>query len=169
MAARRDAAARSNIAVRAAARNGARGFTYIGVLVLVALMTVALAAAGEMWQTAARRDKEQELLFVGDQFRRAIGQFYAHSPGRARRYPLTLEELLKDPRYPVTRRYLRKVYADPMTGKANWGLIKGPGGEILGVHSVSEEKPLKKAHFRLADKAFEGKSKYTEWVFMHAL
>lgn len=145
-----------------------RGFTYIGVLVLVAVMTLALGAAGELWRTASKREKERELLFVGDQFRRAIGQFQAHTSGEARRYPLTLEELLKDPRHPATRRYLRKVYPDPMTGKAEWGLIKGPGGEIYGVHSLSQDEPVKKARFSLADKAFEGKQKYADWVFMHA-
>jgi len=144
----------------------ARGFTYIGVLIMVAMMGIALAAAGEVWHTASKREKEQELLFIGDQYRRAIGQFIAHTPGKARRYPLSLEELLQDPRYPGTRRYLRKIYLDPMTGKAEWGLITGPGGGIFGVHSLSEDEPVKKANFRLADRAFEGMPKYSDWVFM---
>jgi type II secretory pathway pseudopilin PulG len=143
-----------------------QGFTYLGVLILVAVMGVALAAAGEIWHTASQREKEQQLLFVGDQFRRAIGRFEAHTPGQARRHPLSLDELLKDPRYPETRRYLRRIYLDPMTGKAEWGLITGPDGEIFGVHSLSEAEPIKKARFRLADKAFEGKLKYSDWVFM---
>jgi type II secretory pathway pseudopilin PulG len=143
------------------------GFTYIGVMIMIAVVSVAVTGVEEGWHKAHQRDKEQELLFIGDQFRRAIAQFYAHSPGKAPRYPATLEELLKDPRYPVTRRYLRKVYTDPMTGKAEWGLIIGPGGGIVGVHSLSQDAPVKKAHFRLADKAFEGKPKYADWVFMH--
>lgn len=141
------------------------GFTYIGVLILVAMMSMALAAAGEVWHTASKRDKEQELLFIGGQYRRALAQFDARTPGNARRAPLSLEELLQDPRYPATRRYLRKIYLDPMTGKAEWGLIAGPDGEIYGVHSLSEDEPLKKANFRLADKAFEGKTKYSDWIF----
>jgi type II secretory pathway pseudopilin PulG len=147
----------------------ARGFTYIGVLILVAMMGVALAAAGEIWHTASKREKEQELLFVGDQFRRAIQQFHASTPGKARRYPMHLEELLQDPRYPGTRRYLRKIYLDPMTGSAEWGLITGPAGEIFGVHSLSEETPLKQARFKLADRNFEGRAKYSDWVFMPLL
>ncbi len=35
-----------------------RGFSHIGVLILVALMSVALAAAGEIWHTAQKREKE---------------------------------------------------------------------------------------------------------------
>lgn len=147
----------------------ARGFGYIGVLILVAMMGVALAAAGEVWHTAQQREKEQELLFAGGQFRRAIAQFYANTPAKARRYPLHLEELLQDPRHPGIRRYLRKIYPDPMTGSAEWGLITGPGGEIFGVYSLSEVEPLKKANFRLAEKDFEGKAKYSDWVFMPLL
>ncbi|MBU1395310.1 MAG: type II secretion system GspH family protein [Gammaproteobacteria bacterium] len=146
-----------------------RGFGYIGLLILVAMMGVALAGAGEVWHTAQQREKEQELLFAGAQFRRAIAQYYANTPGKARRYPLQLEELLKDPRHPGVRRYLRKIYLDPMTGKAEWGLVTGPGGEIYGVYSRSQDAPLKQAGFRLADKDFEGRTKYSEWVFIPAL
>ena len=74
--------------------------------------------------------------------------------GRARRAPLRLEELLQDPRHPGIQRYLRKIYLDPMTGSAEWGLITGPGGEIYGVHSLSEDEPLKKSQFRSCGQAF---------------
>lgn len=147
----------------------ARGFSYIGLLILVAVMGIGLAAAGEIWHTAQQREKEQELLFVGGQFRRAIQQFYANTPAKARRYPLHLEELLQDPRHPGVRRYLRRIYRDPMTGKAEWGLLTGPAGEIIGVYSLSDDEPLKQANFRLAEKDFEGKVKYSEWVFMPLL
>ena len=143
-----------------------RGFTYIGLLVLVAIMGMVLAAAGEIWHTAQKREKERELLFVGNQFRLALNRYYRHTPGQARRYPLLLEELLEDPRYPGMHRYLRKIYLDPMTGRTEWGLIRGPGGEIFGIHSLSEDAPLKKSNFRLADRNFEGKTKYSEWIFL---
>ena len=142
------------------------GFTYIGLLVFIAIMGAVLAAAGEIWHTAQKREKERELLFVGNQFRLALNQFYRRTPGQARRYPLRLEELLEDPRYPGMHRYLRKIYLDPMTGRTEWGLIRGPGGEIFGIHSLSEDAPLKKSNFRLADRNFEGKTKYSEWIFL---
>jgi type II secretory pathway pseudopilin PulG len=146
-----------------------QGFGYIVLLILVAMMGAVLAAAGQIWHTAQQREKEQELLFAGGQFRRAIAQFYANTPAKARRYPLHLEELLQDPRYPDTRRYLRKIYRDPMTGTTEWGLVSGPDGEIFGVYSLSEDAPLKQANFRLAEKTFEGKTKYSDWVFMPLL
>lgn len=144
------------------------GFTYFGLLAIIAVMGVALAAAGEVWHTAQKREKELELLFIGNQFRLAIAGYYERTLDQAQRYPATIEDLLKDPRYPSAQRYLRKVYRDPITGSENWGLIKGPDGEIYGVYSLSEEEPLKKSNFSLADKNFAGKTKYADWVFMHA-
>jgi len=129
---------------------------------LVAVMSLALTVVTEVWQTAQRRDKEAELLFVGDQFRRAIGMYVAN----AARYPHSLEELLKDPGFPGVRRYLRKVYRDPMTGRAEWGLAKSAGDTIIGVYSLADGEPFKKSGFSLADQDFEGKKKYSEWVFM---
>lgn len=150
---------------RLAGRMG--GFTYFGLLAIIAVMGVTLAGAGEVWHAAQRREKEQELLFIGNQFRQALKGYYENTPGNERRYPSNLEDLLKDPRYPSTQRYLRRIYRDPVTGDARWGVLKGPDGEIYGVYSLSLEEPLKKANFSLADKNFEGKSKYADWVFMH--
>lgn len=158
-----------NPALPPVSRHGGRGFGYIGLLVIVALLSVALGGAGEIWRTAQKREKEQELLFVGAQFRRALEQYHRYTPGNARRYPTRLEELLLDPRHPSIRRYLRQVYRDPMTGSDEWGLVTGPNGEILGVYSRSEDAPLKRANFRVADEAFEGKTKYSQWVFMPRL
>lgn len=140
----------------------ASGFTYIGVLMLVAMMGVALAAAGQVWHTMQQREKEQELLFIGHQFRLALNR-YAGPTGS---FPRTLEDLLQDPRHPSVERHLRKIYRDPMTGRAEWGLVTGPNGEIYGVHSLSDKVPLKQANFGLEDRQFEGKTNYSEWVFM---
>lgn len=145
---------------------GAAGFTYIALLILIAVMGVSLAAAGEVWYMAAKREKEQELLFVGGQFRRAISQYARQAQVGSVRYPMKLEDLLQDPRTPNTRRYLRKIYNDPITGSAKWGLIKGPSGEIFGVYSLSEAEPVKKHNFGPLDAGFEDKTKYAEWVFM---
>lgn len=143
------------------------GFTYLVLLAVVAVMGVVLAAAGEVWHTAQKREKERELLFVGDQFRRAFNLYRLHTPGNARHYPMSLEDLLKDPRAPGVKRYLRKIYADPVTGSTRWGLLRGANGEIFGVHSLSEDEPLKKSGFSLANAQFEGRTKYSDWVFMY--
>lgn len=148
------------------APSAAAGFTYIALLIFVAIMGVVLASAGEVWHQAVQREKERELLFVGDQFRRAINQYSGHSPAGSGRFPMALEDLLKDPRTPTTQRYLRRIYNDPITGSSKWGLVKGSNGEILGIYSLSEDEPIKKRNFRLADTSFEDKMKYSDWVFM---
>ncbi len=137
------------------------GFTYIGLLVLVAVMGMSLTVVAEIWRTAQQRDQEEELLFIGNQFRHAIAMYAANSAS----YPRNLEDLVKDPTFPGVRRYLRKIYRDPITGKSEWGLVKSTGEAIIGVYSLSEREPFKKGGFSLADQAFEGKTKYSDWVF----
>jgi len=144
------------------------GFTYLGVLVLVAIMGVLLAVAGESWNAASMREKELELLFVGGEYRKAIRAFAENAPVGAHRYPGDLAELLKDPRRPDTQRYLRRLYPDPVTGKAEWGLIRASDGGIAGVHSLSEERPLKQAGFRATEAAFEGRARYADWEFAYS-
>lgn len=143
------------------------GFTYLAVLLLVALMGVVLAGAGTVWHTAAQREKERELLYIGKQFRQAIESYYESSPGSLKKYPTSLSDLLKDSRFPDTRRHLRRIYRDPMTGGTEWGVVNAPEGGIMGVHSLSPEQPLKSANFREADKALTGQVMYSGWVFAY--
>ena len=143
------------------------GFTYIAVLMLVAVMGAVWAAIGVVWSTAQQREKERELLFVGNQFRLAIGQYYERSPGGVKKYPTALKDLLKDERQLGTQRYLRKIFVDPMTFSKNWGLVYTAGSGIVGVYSLSEEAPLKSNNFNLADSAFENSAKYSAWQFIY--
>jgi type II secretory pathway pseudopilin PulG len=140
------------------------GFTYLTVLFVIAFMGIGLALTGEVWHTAALRDKEAQLLYTGSQYRRAIERYYLGGP---RQYPRSLDDLLKDPRKPNTERYLRKRYFDPVTGSAEWGLVKGPDDGIMGVYSLSELKPMKSAGFDLRNRAFEGAATYADWKFVY--
>ena len=146
----------------------AGGFTYIALLLAVVVMGVGLAAVAEVWSLALKREKERELLFVGGEFRRAITRYAQHAEDATNVYPRRLEDLINDPRQPGVRRFLRKIYADPLTGTTQWGLLRGTRGEIYGVHSLAEGEPIKRANFDPADSGFEGKRKYTEWVFSPA-
>lgn len=136
-------------------------------LAAVAVIGVGLAATGTLWSQSRQRENERELLFIGNQFRQAIARYYQRTPGSAKRYPAKLEDLLLDRRYPSVERHLRRIYADPMTGKPEWGPIEAPEGGIMGVRSLSEDIALKTANFRAADKEFEGKSRYSEWKFTY--
>jgi type II secretory pathway pseudopilin PulG len=145
--------------------NKQSGFTYLAILFAIAIAGVMLAATGINWSQAAQREKERELLFVGDQYRQAIALYYERSPGSVKRYPRALSDLLKDERQLGIQRYLRKIYLDPMTRKADWGIEVAPDGGVMGVHSLSDAAPLKRANFAYADQGFEGATRYTDWVF----
>lgn len=142
------------------------GFAYLALLLMVAILGAGVAAVGPMWAAAQQRDRERDLLHVGEQFRRSITQYYESSPGD-KRYPPRLEDLLQDPRYPGLRRYLRRIHFDPLTNRAQWGLVMAPTGGIMGVYSLSPEQPIKRDNFSLRQKHFAGKSSYAEWTFVH--
>jgi len=144
---------------------GEKGFTLLGLLFLVAGLGIALAALGTTWHTAVQREKERELLFVGGEFRRAIAGYHGRTPATDKQYPESLEDLLADNRFPDKVRHLRRIYRDPLTGRTEWGLVKGEGERIVGVYSLSEAKPLKTGHFPAGYDEFAGAASYREWVF----
>jgi type II secretory pathway pseudopilin PulG len=142
------------------------GFTYLTVLFVVAFMGLGMAMAGKVYRTTVLRAREADLLWVGNQYRRAIEAYTKRGGGL---YPRSLDDLLKDPRDPGVRRYLRRRYPDPITGSDEWGIVKAADGGIMGVYSRSEGPPLKTAGFRIADAAFEDASaKYSDWKFVYA-
>jgi type II secretory pathway pseudopilin PulG len=144
--------------------NLSKGFTYIGVLVILAVMMIAMGAIAQIWHTQMQREKEQELLFIGNQFRNAIGRFYQES---GRGFPVSLQALLGvDGDTKLNRRFLRRMYIDPFTGTDTWGLVLGANGEIVGVHSLSDMEAFKRAGFSEKNSAFESKTKYSEWQFV---
>jgi type II secretory pathway pseudopilin PulG len=148
-------------------RSAQQGFTYVVLLIAVAIIGVGLAAKGVEWDRSAQRAREAELLFIGNEFRRAIALYYYRSPGPVQEYPQSLEDLAEDRRYPGTQRYLRRIYRDPMTGKADWGLVT-MGGRVVGVHSLSTGQPIKSGNFSEANREFAEKNSYREWQFIFA-
>lgn len=119
------------------------GFTYLIALLLVAALGAGMAATASIWSHARQRDKEAELIWIGEQFRQAIGLYYNRSPGAVKRYPEKLEDLIEDRRFPSMQRYLRRIYVDPLTGKAHWGLVAAPEGGIMGIRSTAEGAPIR--------------------------
>ena len=143
---------------------GQAGFTYLGVLVLIVLIGIMLAGAGEVAHTTAQRERETELLFIGHQYRDAIGRYFQQN----RRYPQELEDLLQTQNAnPLPARYLRRLYRDPMTQKADWTLLRTAEQGIMGVASSSSAVPLKKARFEEADTGFEDAKTYADWIFTY--
>jgi type II secretory pathway pseudopilin PulG len=143
------------------------GFILMGLLVLFFIAGLALAQAGTKWSEARKREREQELLKVGDTIRKAIGHYYNQTPGVVKQYPPNLEALLRDDRFPAPKRYLRKIYIDPVTQRNGWGILEAPSGGVLGVYSLSAAKPYKTKNFRSMYKHFENQKIYGEWYFVY--
>jgi len=145
-------------------RLSTRGFTYITLLVVLTIVGISLGAAGKYWSNVIVRDKEEELLFRGDQYRQAIQGYYYGRPG-LNQYPQSLDDLLSDNRSVTGKRYLRQKFKDPMTND-DFVVIKDPlSNRIMGVRSSSDKTPLKTSGFPDVYRDFEGKLKYSEWEF----
>jgi type II secretory pathway pseudopilin PulG len=131
------------------------GFTYLGLIIFVTIIGLVGAATLKIGALLQRAAAEKELLDIGAAFGAALDSYAAATPQGASPYPPSLKELLKDPRVPGVRRHLRKIFVDPLTGKAEWGVVylgEGTTG-VIAVHSLSTAKPLKVANF---DNRFAG-------------
>ena len=149
----------------ASAPRTARGIVLLALLLVLALSGIGLMAAVDVWSLTRQRERESELLFVGDQYRQAIQRYYYGAPpGGGRALPRSLESLLDDDRYPVPVHHLRRLYRDPITGSSDWGIVRA-GDRIVGVYSTSEAQPLKQAGFPKGYQFFSDKSSYRDWVF----
>jgi type II secretory pathway pseudopilin PulG len=86
--------------------SGERGYAMAALLVAMGVMAVMMSVAMPVWSTQAKRAREDELVFRGEQYARAIGLFqrkYANA------LPPSIDVL-------VNERFLRKKYLDPITG-----------------------------------------------------
>ncbi|WP_229505269.1 type II secretion system protein [Massilia mucilaginosa] len=144
----------------------AHGFTYLGLIILVTVIGLVGAASLKVGSLMQRAAAEEELLAIGAAFSDALRSYAAATPPGQPQQPPTLQELLKDPRFPGTRRHLRKIFVDPITGKAEWGVMYvGDKQGVLGVYSLSDAPPLKVGNFDARFLNMENKSKLSEWKF----
>lgn len=125
-------------------------------LMSIVIIGVATMGAAELWSTQVRREKEEELLFRLGEFRRAIARYRADH----NRLPKELKDLLEDRTQLATRRYLRRIYSDPITGKADWQvkIVSDRTGAVSGIEDIrsrSELTPLKNLG--------PGKKTYKDW------
>ena len=119
-----------------------KGFTYLMLLWWVAISGVMLIAVSHSWTMDARRQRETELIFRGEQIKQALQSYYDASPTEPKTLPTTWQDLLEDRRGPKLLRHLRQRYTDPVMPDGEWGVIR-QGTFIKGVHSLSTLKPLK--------------------------
>jgi type II secretory pathway pseudopilin PulG len=135
-------------------------------VILVTIIGLVGAVSLRLGTTIQRAFAEQALLDIGMEYSNALASYAAATPQGQPNYPNSFAELLKDPRFPQLRRHLRRVYVDPMTGKAEWGTVKAnENGGILAIYSLSKAAPIKIGNFPPRFVAFEGKASLSEWRF----
>lgn len=167
---------------------GERGYAMAALLVMLAVMLVLMTAALPAWRFQAKREKEAELVFRGEQYARAI--YLYQRKGGPGAFPPSIDIL-------VQGHFLRKKYKDPMTedgefqtlqagvnpgpatgrgqpGAATGGRQTGPGqtgvgsgfpgggqvapGGIIGVVSKSKDASIR---------IYRGATHYNQWMFTY--
>ena len=96
-------------------------------LVSIAVIGILMSVALPVWRQAARREKEVELVFRGEQYARAIGLYHRRF---AVAFPPSIDVL-------VEQRFLRRKYKDPMTEDGEFQVLyqaslaaSAPGGAL---------------------------------------
>jgi len=161
-------------------RRAQNGYAMAVLIVALGVMAILWTAALPVWNQLAKREKEEELIFRGTQYARAIGLFqrkYANAS------PPSLDVL-------INQKFLRRKYTDPMVPKGEFQLLyqttAPPGssgtqtqgragltpqpsafsstttqmvsGGIIGVASKSKETSLR---------VYNGRTHYNEWQFIY--
>jgi type II secretory pathway pseudopilin PulG len=154
--------------VRAGIRRGRQaGFTYLALIIFVTIIGLVGAATLKIGALLQRAAAEEELLDIGAAFSAALDSYAAATPQGASPYPPSLKELLKDPRVPGVRRHLRKIFVDPLTGNAEWGVVYLGDGTtgVVAVHSLSTARPLKVANFDSRFAGLDNADTISAWRF----
>ncbi|MBM3806700.1 MAG: type II secretion system protein [Acidimicrobiia bacterium] len=165
-------------------RMGNRGYAMAALLVAMSVMAVLMSALLPVWNTLATREKEEELIFRGRQYTRAIGLFqrkFANTPAPSIDVLVDQRFLRKKYKDPITNDEFQPIYANqqalgPGTSQVAQrpgqqatttlsspapGLQPGSGGPqggIIGVTSKSKETSIK---------VYNGRSRYNEWSFVY--
>ena len=143
-----------------------RGFVLLAVL--ASLFIVALSAQGVLTYVSeqARREREAELIQIGEAYAKAIGAYYSSTPGAVKKYPAALDDLLEDRRFVVVKRHLRRIYPDPILRADEWGLVRAADGGITGVYSRSTDAPIRSSGIDLREFVLPPASRYSDWQFV---
>lgn len=159
----------------------------VSLLVGLGIMSILLSILLPVWNQSAKRDREFELVFRGEQYARAIELYQRRFAGA---YPPDLNTL-------VEQKLLRRMYQDPMTDDGEFRIIylsqieaflrenssnegaedsqeggtpepirieavrfdNGGSGGVVGVVSESDDTSLR---------LYNGRQRYSEWAFVYA-
>ncbi len=139
-----------------------RGLVMLTLLIALALASIALLAGLDVWALERQRQQEEELLFIGNQYRLAIQRYYL----AGRTFPQSVDDLIEDKRFPVPLHHLRRAYPDPITGNSDWKFLRD-GDRIYGIFSSSDRVPIKRANFPRRYAFFSKAETYADWKFFY--
>ena len=155
------------------------GYAMAALLVAIAVMGVMLSVALPTWSHMIRREKEEELIFRGNQYGRAIGLYQRSRPNAS---PTSIDMLIEG-------RFLRKKYKDPLSPNKDGefqllyaqnqnqpGRGQGPGLQSVQTGSAATGSPFQSTSGPIIGVAskntgesiriYKGKQRYNEWQFM---
>jgi type II secretory pathway pseudopilin PulG len=110
-------------------RPAPRGFALIILMFAVFVLGLGLLIATPVWQTEMQRDKEEELIFRGNQYVEAVRIYVQKNPGR---FPSSLKELLD-------KKCIRRLYRDPLGPDGEWNVVLSPGQGPSGGRESAQE------------------------------
>jgi hypothetical protein len=116
-------------------RDSERGFALLIVFLMAAAVAFTFYAQMPRVAFESAREREQLLMDRGNEYKRAIQVYYAVN----KRYPAKLEDLENT----NEKRYLRRRYKDPMTGKDEWRMVHTNGSYLTD--SLVEKPPAQNA------------------------
>jgi type II secretory pathway pseudopilin PulG len=91
-------------------------------MMAVLVISLGLLIAMPVWQTELQREKEEELIFRGQQYAEAVRLYTKKNPGR---FPTTLKELLD-------KKCIRRLYRDPFSRDGKWNVVLASTAPMAG-------------------------------------
>ena len=105
-------------------KQAASGFALPALIFFLTAATILIAATVPVYQMQAKRAQEEELIFRGEEYMRAIQKFQR----KYNTWPPTLDALVET----NGLRFIRKPYTDPISGKPFRVISINPDGTVTG-------------------------------------
>src|SRR3984893_17402234 len=113
-------------------RESQQGYALLMIFLMAAIVALMLYQQLPRVAFESEREKEQLLIDRGEQYTRAIQLYYL---ANNRTWPTSIDDLEKR-----EKRFLRRRYLDPFTGKDEWRIIHTNGGFLTD--SLVQKAPV---------------------------
>lgn len=118
-------------------RSGERGYAFLILMMVLTILLITLTVALPNVYTKGQREREEELIFRGNEYARAIAQYHR----QFNRYPTSVKDLLKRTN---GFRFLRHDYRDPMSRSGKWRFIHAnASGAVIDSKTLAPPTPQK--------------------------